>query len=64
MREGDRDFNAIVAKDSNAPARYKDQAKKQTTTLEAATGKICTDKGGTGEEAPPTEAKPSDAKTG
>lgn len=37
-------FNAIVKKDSEAPDRYKTQAEKQIKTLEADTGKICSDR--------------------
>ena len=34
-------FNALLAKDSGAPERYKKQAKKQIQTLEKDDGKIC-----------------------
>jgi TolA-binding protein len=37
-------FTALIKKDSKAPDRYKEQAKKQIETMSKDEGKICTDR--------------------
>lgn len=46
-------FEAIVKEDSGAPDRYKKQAAKQISTLEADKGKICADRRSSEEETDP-----------